>query len=443
MQQEIYDRHTLSYSVVQWGLGFTAAGICFVTLWATQNQCRSQALSIRTAAGLGGAVLCLAGNLTRREGDRAAATAEGIAQAMSRNAIGWADLRTLPTRTALRQLESSPNDVSMLPSSLSLFDWAGLADADNHPVIGVIAPMNGGKSRLIRYLGRHVLNTPTVRVFDVYGRIAEWEGCQVFGEYPEMAAQMADDIEAIAQEVREYRAGREAFTGVLTVMEEGADTIRHLKSIKAYKSIALDWLSKNTTVTRKIRRRLAIVSVKLSSADFGVGAESRDTATLIFVGAPGVALAMNDTQMIGLGTRANVELRTALNEAIASFKRPALIYHQGNWHPAQVPELDAAGNPVEQVISAASTAANFLDCEQDFLQRCLEASPEASVLSNEAQALADYLVSRCPINLRQLQQNWKVRGQRFSQQQIYRLLAELEVEGLATIQGEDIKWINT
>ena len=133
-------------------------------------------------------------------------------------------------------------------------------------------------------------------------------------------------------------------------MEEAADTLRSLRELgREAKTITDLWVGKMTTVTRKIRRRLCIVSVKLSGADFGTGAESRDTATLIFPGIQGVTLAMKDDRMLKLGARQNAELKQRLKDSLQGVKRPALVYHRGEWFPAALPELDGAGNLVGAV----------------------------------------------------------------------------------------------
>jgi hypothetical protein len=237
-------------------------------------------------------------------------------------------------------------EATVAPEPLPLFDWAELANADEHPILGIVATMGGGKTILAKYLGRYILGTPNINVMDIYARVNDWKGCQVVTEHSEMLEFMGSDLVTIDGEISRFRQGKTDFPGNLLVCEEGADTFKALRA-KGKDSAALVelWLSKYTTVTRKIRRRLCIVSVKLSGVEFGTGAESRDDCTLIFPGRAGVKKAMGDDRMLKLGAKQNREIREALTASLAGVKRPALVYHQGQWFPASIPELDSEGNP--------------------------------------------------------------------------------------------------
>ena len=57
---------------------------------------------------------------------------------------------------------------------------------------------------------------------------------------------------------------------------------------------------------------------------------------------------MNDQRMLKLGTKANGALRESLINALDGIRHPALVYHQGQWYPASIPELDGHGNPSGQ-----------------------------------------------------------------------------------------------
>lgn len=240
---------------------------------------------------------------------------------------------------------AAPEQVELLP----LFDWPELSDADEHPILGIVSPMGGGKSRLAKYLARYILfpgQNPQISVLDIYARKDDWQGCSIVTEHDGMIEAMTDDLDVIAARLQEYRAGKDDFVGMFRVVEEGADTFKSLQGMgKDSQKIVDGWVSKFTTVTRKIKARMCIVSVKLSGADFGTGAESRNDATIIFPGAKGIAKAMSDDRIFKLGAKQNAELRSQLQASLAGVKRPALVYSQGKWYPASVPDLDANGNP--------------------------------------------------------------------------------------------------
>jgi hypothetical protein len=210
---------------------------------------------------------------------------------------------------------------------MPLFDWSALADADEHPVLGIVSPMGGGKTRLCKFLARHVLGVAHINVFDIFARTKDWQGSTVLVEHADMLEGMKLELEDIKADVKSFREGKSDFSGVLTVVEEGADTLMALKQENEERAKA--WLQKYTTVTRKIRRRLCLVSVKLNGVDFGTGAESRDDATIIFPGKKGVSKAMNDDRILRLGTKQNAELRELLKASLEGVSRPALVFHAG------------------------------------------------------------------------------------------------------------------
>ena len=104
-------------------------------------------------------------------------------------------------------------------------------------------------------------------------------------------------------------------------------------------------MKKATTVARKVKARLCLVSVRLSGAEIGVSAEARNDATVIFPGKKGIAKAMSDDRIFKLGAKQNRDLREQLTASLHGLKRPALVYADGQWYPAEIPELDAGGNP--------------------------------------------------------------------------------------------------
>lgn len=269
---------------------------------------------------------------------------------------------------------------------LSLFDWSELSDADEHPILGIVSPMGGGKSRLAKFLARYILfpgQNPQISVFDVYARKDDWEGCSIVTEHDGMIEAMEADLHIIAARLQEYRSGKDDFVGMFRVLEEGADTFKSLQAMGTdSKKVVESWVSKFTTVTRKIKARMCIVSVKLSGADFGVGAESRNDATIIFPGLKGIAKAMTDDRIFKLGAKQNKELREQLQASLAGVKRPALVYSQGRWYPASVPELDANGNPT------GITPVNFSSPVEQ-LNRLYEASSNYEETIDDSHSLSD------------------------------------------------------
>ena len=236
---------------------------------------------------------------------------------------------------------------------VQFFDWADLKDADRHPILGVVAKMGGGKSVLVKYLGKHILNA-SITVFDIYGSDADWAGCEVLYDYSQMVARMADDNKMIAQDIAQYRRGQRDFPARLIVLEEGKATLKRLQSQGSKVSkIVSEWKLNYESVTRKIRRRLCQVSTNMNSDVFGSNAETRDEMTLIFPGREGVGKAMKDTSMLKLGAQQNRELRDRLTRALEGVKRPALVYSNGEWFPASIPELDNNGDPIGYAPAAA------------------------------------------------------------------------------------------
>lgn len=289
------------------------------------------------------------------------------------------------------------SDITLAPKPegdsdpLPLFDWTELADADSHPILAIIAPMGGGKSRIARFLAKHVLfsgQSPQIDVWDIYGNESEWTGCNLLVDHREMLEQMPLDLTEIDDRIKAYRRGQRDFQGKFVILEEGADTIASLRAKnKSAEKLTDEWISKFTTVTRKVKGRMCIVSVKMSGAAIGVGAESRDDATIIFAGAPGVAKAMKDTQMLKLGAKQNKDLREQLRQSLQGVKRPALVYHQGEWYPASVPHLDEQGTPIGQPFS--SVAAGEQPGEIDEIDPDDSDQPLTHCNANENQGLTE------------------------------------------------------
>lgn len=254
----------------------------------------------------------------------------------------------------------NPVEVFAPVTSDGLFDWNSLKDADKHPILGLIAKMGGGKSLLAKYLGKHILEG-SVTVFDIYGNHKEWQGCDVLFDYEEMILRMTDDNEAIDNDVAAYRNGKRDFNPQLMVLEEGKSTLKRLQKLRLSKesieqltelgritkpgAIVEEWKMNYESLTRKIRRRLCLVSTNMNASVLGINAETRDEITIIFTGTSGIGKAMKDTSMLKLGAKQNQTLRAQLLDKLKGIEYPALVYHDNEWFAAKVPKLDDNGNP--------------------------------------------------------------------------------------------------
>jgi hypothetical protein len=264
---------------------------------------------------------------------------------IARNNASWLNMLTQPNRTAMSAIESASITTAVLP----LFDWGELADPDEHPTLAIISPMGGGKSRLAKFLAKHVLfpgQNPDLVAMDIYGRPADWKDATLLTDHGAMLEQMSTDLGFISDRAAEYRKGVDSFTPRFWILEEAPDTIGTLrKSGKDADELVTAWVTKASTVARKVKARLCLVSVRLSGAEIGVSAEARNDATVIFPGKKGIAKAMADDRIFKLGAKQNKELRETLAATLATIARPALVYAGGQWHPASIPECDAYGNP--------------------------------------------------------------------------------------------------
>lgn len=250
-------------------------------------------------------------------------------------------------RTRDDQLTVQVQPIAAEPDRLPLFNWAELADSDQHPVLAIIAPMGGGKSRLVKYLGKYVLfdRQPSIVAFDIYARDRDWDSAAV--EYADMLKVMESDLIDIENRKNRYRNGETEFSPELRVLEESVDTLPNIAALgKDAESIVDSWLRVHVSVARKLKYRLCLVSVKLRGSDIGIGSESRDDATVIFVGQKGVAKAMSDTRYFKLGTKQNAELKEQLRVSLIGVQHPALVYAGGEWFPASVPSLTGTGDPI-------------------------------------------------------------------------------------------------
>ncbi|MBD2329657.1 hypothetical protein [Alkalinema sp. FACHB-956] len=279
-----------------------------------------------------------------------------------------------PPPEASQGVSTAPASVLSTTQEIPFFDWHDLRDADRHPILGVVAKMGGGKSVLVKYLGKHILNA-SITVFDIYGSEADWAGCEVLYDYAQMVTRMAEDNKFITQDIAQYRLGKRDFPARLIVLEEGKATLKRLQSQgrKVAKTVE-EWKLNYESVTRKIRRRLCQVSTNMNSEVFGSNAETRDEMTLIFPGREGIGKAMKDTSMLKLGVQQNKGLRDRLTHALEGVKRPALVYSNGEWFPASVPELDNNGDPIELVATTSSPPPQTVD--RQFLESLLSTDIE-------------------------------------------------------------------
>ena len=248
-----------------------------------------------------------------------------------------------------------------VPSApIPLFNWTNLADEDEHPVIAIVAPMGGGKSRLVKFLAKYAMfdSPPNITAFDIYARNADWPIAAT--DHQSMLNVMTSDLAEINQRIPQYRDGTSDFVPQVRVLEEAVDTLPGVRSLsKPADGTVTDWLRKHVSVARKLKYRLVLVSVKLGGTDIGIGAESRDDATIIFPGGKGIAKAMSDIRYLKLGTAQNTAIRDRLKQSLANIQRPALVYHSGEWYPASIPELTISGDPIgiAPMIAASSSPA--------------------------------------------------------------------------------------
>lgn len=401
-----YQRTTVAYELTQWACGIGALGLV-LTAAIMPGQHLHQT---RAAAALGGIGLCIIGNSTRREYEEIANLTDNIRQAIAANAVAWTHTLTQPTRTALRQSQLTQESLNPLP----LFDWTGLADSDEHPVIAIVSPMGGGKSRLAKWLAKHVLfpaQAVDLAAIDIYGRKKDWP--TIAPTANEILELMRDDLLILESRECSYRDGANDFEPMFRIFEECPDTLSTLSQVKDAKRVYEPWLMKYATTTRKVKARLCLVSVKLAGATIGISAESRDDATIIFPGMKGISKAMGDDRMLKLGTKANQLLRERLLTSLEGLRHPALLFHQGQWYPASIPELDAHGNPAGQTYHPE--LAEYLD------------------------SLTSYLKSKGTITSRELKKNWG-RNNGANAQTVDQLLSVLENYQKITHQDGIIEW---
>jgi hypothetical protein len=237
-------------------------------------------------------------------------------------------------------------------SSPLLFNWQDLADNDKYPVIGLVGSQGAGKSRLVKYLVKHIIcegiSQYDAIALDMFGSEKQW-GLKVVPTPAQMACQMEDDLDEIETRTFDYREkDKRVFVPLIRIFEESRDSIPEIQALgKEETKILTDWQRKFASLTRKLGGRIFYVNTQFDAEAMNMKAHARNSITLIFPGEIGIAAAMSDTQILKLGVGGNDDLRAKLNRLIRKLTRPALIYHASRWYVGEVPELDERGNPIE------------------------------------------------------------------------------------------------
>lgn len=242
-------------------------------------------------------------------------------------------------------------------NGVELFDFNMLRDKpDEFTAFAIVADMGGGKTRLIKHLARNVLQGSTTTVMDIYARRGDWTGSKILTNVFDFVEYMEKDLVDIDDLIADFRDGRNAFTPDLFVLEEAADTLTEAKE-QAAKKLKL-WLSKYLTVTRKIRKRLCMVSTNIADITSAIeSAEKRNSVVFIFPGKNGVAKAMGDSYIFKLGTAENAQLRERLNRAMEGLERPALVHLRGQWWVADIPYVNEDGSlPGQESVQPVSAS---------------------------------------------------------------------------------------
>ncbi|MBN8564134.1 MAG: hypothetical protein J0L70_26720 [Leptolyngbya sp. UWPOB_LEPTO1] len=455
MQQPIqnaYKRLAAIHSIYQLGLVGLALTLTCGSIIATQGWSKNRD-SVRAACALLSIGLCTMAESERKDKKWSQQTSNKIDEVLTYNAAAWANILSRPSSNTLRVLSAQSNP----PGTLELFDWSNLADPDEHPTLAIISPMGGGKSRLAKYLAKHVLfpgGQPRITAIDIYGRKSDWVDAELVTEHKAMLEFMESDIQEIESRTALYRNGQDNFQPKFTIFEEAPDTIGTLQKREGGKDLVHSWVTKQTTVARKVKSRLCIISVRLSGAEIGVSAEARNDATVIFPGKKGIAKAMSDDRIFKLGAKQNTELREQLQNALQGLDHPALIYSDGQWFPASVPELDNGGNPqgiksspLEQVQRLEKMFSLDCDSEPDRSELIEDTEPGwmsvVKMLKSTHSEVFDEVckeilriasVSNNPVTARQIHQSSRV-TQKFSADNIRILFLLLEYWGKGVASG--------
>ena len=255
----------------------------------------------------------------------------------------------------LKSEESSETFKDIIEQTISsplLFNWKDLRDNDKYPVIGLVGSQGAGKSRLVKYLVKHIIcegiSQYDAIALDMFGNEKQW-GFKVVSTPAQMACQMEDDLDEIETRTIDYREkDKRFFVPLIRIFEESRDGIPEIQALgKEEAKVLTDWQRKFASLTRKLAGRIFYVNTQFDAEAMNMKANARNSITLIFPGEMGIAAAMSDTQILKLGANGNDDLRAKLNRLIRKLKRPALVYHGSRWYVGEVPELEELGNPME------------------------------------------------------------------------------------------------
>jgi hypothetical protein len=256
---------------------------------------------------------------------------------------------TISQSLLFNSLNLTNNDIS----SPLQFDWKDLANNDKYPVIGLVGSQGTGKSRLVKYLVKHIICQDISQydaiALDMFGNEKQW-GFKVVSTPELMACQMEDDLDEIETRTFDYREkDKRDFVPLIRIFEESRDGIPEIQALgKEETKILADWQRKFASLTRKLGGRIFYVNTQFDALAMNMKANARNSITLIFPGEMGIAAAMSDTQILKLGINGNDDLRVKLNRLIRKKGRPALIYHANRWYVGEVPELEEGGNLIER-----------------------------------------------------------------------------------------------
>ena len=248
--------------------------------------------------------------------------------------------------------EISEEIIEPIISSPLLFNWKNLRDNDKYPVIGLVGSQGAGKSRLVKYLVKHIIcegiSQYDAIALDMFGNEKQW-GFKVVSTPAQMACQMEDDLDEIETRTFDYREkDKRDFVPLIRIFEESRDGIPEIQALgKEEAKVLTDWQRKFASLTRKLAGRIFYVNTQFDAEAMNMKANARNSITLIFPGEMGIAAAMSDTQILKLGASGNDDKRAKLSRLIRKLKRPALIYHGSRWYVGEVPELEELGNPIE------------------------------------------------------------------------------------------------
>ena len=204
--------------------------------------------------------------------------------------------------------EISSEIIEPIVSSPLLFNWKDLRDNDKYPVIGLVGSQGAGKSRLVKYLVKHIIckgiSQYDAIALDMFGNEKQW-GFKVVSTPAQMACQMEDDLDEIETRTFDYREkDKRNFVPLIRIFEESRDGIPEIQALgKEEAKILTDWQRKFASLTRKLAGRIFYVNTQFDAEAMNMKANARNSITLIFPGEMGIAAAMSDTQILKLRSK--------------------------------------------------------------------------------------------------------------------------------------------